>query len=151
MSEPALQSGSHRTFLSMLTENSYTLIHLDFSVTSKITFWPQHLIHQHNNTADRHEAIFVLPRGPTLSLPHLIFNTVMINHPTSNRSALLPHHSRPLPWNPDDCLMLGHETMGSRCVIDGVWTMLISVKALWFRVTDIPLHPLARHAFWLQG
>lgn len=23
------------------------------------------------------------------------------------------------PWAPDDCLMLGHETMGSRCVIDG--------------------------------
>lgn len=76
----------------------------------------------------------------------------MINHPTSNRSALLPRRSRPLsPWNPDDCLTLGHETMGSRCVIDGVRTMLISVKALWFRVTDTALHPPALRAFWLRG
>lgn len=101
---------------------------------------------------DRHGAIFLLPCGPTLSLPHLIFGMVMINHPTGNRSALLPRRSRPLsPWNPDDCLMLGHETMGSRCVIDGVRTMLVSVKALWFQVPAVALHPLALHAFWLPG
>lgn len=100
----------------------------------------------------RAAAIIILPCGPTLSLPHLTSNMVMINHPTSNRSALLPLLSLPpLPWDPDDCLMSGHETMGSRCVIDGGRTMFISGKALWFSVTDIRSHPLAWHALWLQG
>ena len=71
---------------------------------------------------------------------------------TGNRSALLPLRSLSLlPWAPDDCLMSGHETMGSRCVIDGERTMFISGEALWFWVTEIRSHPLAWSALWLHG
>ena len=94
--------------------------------------------------------IIIQPCGPTLSLPHPVTNMVMINHSTSNRNALLPLRSlSPLPWAPDDCLMLGHDTMGSRCVIDGGRTMFISGEALWFRITGVQSHPLARPALWL--
>lgn len=117
------------------------------------TFWLQPVIPQYyRHRGPGGAAIIILPCGPTLSLPHLTSNMVMINHSTSNRSALLPLHSLPpLPWDPDDCLMSGYETMGSRCVIDGGQTMFISTEALWFRVTDIPSHPLAWRALWLRG
>lgn len=106
----------------------------------------------YRHLAPRAAAIIALPCGLTLLLPHVTSNMVMINHSTSNRSALLPRHSLPpLPWDPDDCLMSGHKTIESRCVIDGGRTMFISSKALWFSVTDIQSHPLAWRALWLQG
>ena len=65
-------------------------------------------------------AIIILPCGPTLSLPHPTSNMVMINHPTSNRSALLP--SQPPPSS----------SMGSRWLSDvGAWDNGIQMRDRW--------------------
>lgn len=112
------------------------------------TFWPQSLNYAELSTPwTPSRGHYHLACGPTLSLLHLVSNMFMINHSTSNRSAPPPLS----PWDPDDCLMSRHETMGSRCVIDGERTTFISGKALRFSVTDIRSHPLARRASWLQG
>lgn len=82
-------------------------------------------------------SIIILPCGPTLSLPHPVTNLFMINHSTSNRSALLSLVFRGLQMT----AMSGHDTMGSRCVIDGGRVMFLSSEELWFRVTDVQSHP----------
>lgn len=141
------------------------LIHQNFSVTvqvltfnllfrlrvfllTKAPLWMCYYQHPEPKGA----AIIILPCGPALLLLRPRSSMVMINHPTSNRSALLPLRSLPhLPWAPDDCLMSRPDTIGYRCVISVGQTMFMSSEALRFRVTDIRSHQLTWPTSWLQG